>query len=288
MNSTDRSLLVLGCGYLGARLARIASASNWNVDVLTRNPDTCEAMKLHCGVRNAYPALLQGRDWHARFSADAYSAIAITVGSASSDPGGYRLSYLEGLESAIEWMQDYPGPLLYTSSISVYGNADGGWFDESSPTQPENWRGEIILESEKLLLEQSRAQATAFRLGGIYGPERSRFLTSLNVLPGSLEDGFLNLIHVEDAASALLKACEGQPTRIPAILNLTDNNPLLRSEIASRLNPAPPPSVPSIPRRNPGVNRRINSRMVQKVLGWKPRHSSCLECSTDDQRPNLA
>ena len=65
--------------------------------------------------------------------------------------------------------------LIYTSSCAVYGNSNGAWVSEVSPVAPANRHGEILHETEQVLLSASSQdlKVCIFRLGAIYGPDRS-------------------------------------------------------------------------------------------------------------------
>jgi nucleoside-diphosphate-sugar epimerase len=274
------SILILGCGYLGHHLLRQASAEGLAVDAITRNADTLSALKLS-GLRHGVQATLSSPSWHPSFDPAQYGCIFITVGSSISTPEGYRDSYVDGLSSILEWAGNSKTPMLYTSSVSVYGPADGAWVDESTPTLPESWRGEILLESERLLQQSLPKHHAIFRLGGIYGPGRNRFLQAAlaaNRAVTASGPSWLNLIHVEDAASAMLQWLRTAPLPI-GTFNLTDNQPIDRAELDEwvRIH-CPPTSTPTsaVPPRPRAANRRIRSLRIQQALHWSPRYPNVL------------
>ena len=275
-------MLILGCGYLGTHIAKLAADQNFRIDALTRNQATCA----HLGTLSVNQALgfeLADPSWHDLINPQDYQAIVLCVGSAESTPEGYRKSYIQGIESVLDWVGErFGGKLLYTSSISVYGDAQGAWVDESTMPAPTNWRGEIILESERLLRKALPEQSYIFRLGGIYGPDRNRFLSPATKPDPKSSEGYLNLIHVEDAAAALLAAIL-HPSTGNRLYNLTDNHPVKRSEIhafiQSRHLPGgakPKQEKPSSHRSN-AANRRIDSSRIQHDLDWKPAYPSVFE-----------
>lgn len=281
VNYNAQPLLILGCGYLGTQLAQQAIDAGHPVDVLTRNSRTLAALQ-QAGVSRAVQAELQSECWHAQLDPSHYHAICITVGSSESTPDGYRCSYIEGLQSVLRWANGSTARLLYTSSISVYGPSEGQWIDESTPPAPRDWRGETLLESENLLLQSERHRSTILRLGGIYGPGRDRFLRS-GGSPSSRSNTphyYLNLIHVHDAAEALLRTCLAQGS-VSGIYNLTDNHPFLRNELDAfvrehdLVNPELAPQLaPTSRRRSAPPNRRIRSSRIQELLQWQPHHTS--------------
>jgi len=275
------SILILGCGYLGRRLAQQALSAGHKVDALSRNRATIaelNAMGIHKGVSS----YLHSKDWHRQFIPSDYHVVYITVGSSESTPEGYRQSYIDGLKSALDWSEGFRGRLIFTSSTSVYADSNGDWIDEMTAPAPRDWRGETILDTEKLLTSHSSAQTTAFRLGGIYGPERNRFLLTQKPLPET-SDYYLNLVHVQDAADALFKAGLINHPLSP-VYNLTDNHPFTRSELQSYVQEHYPDRLlPSVngSRQSRSVNRRIRADLVQQHLGWTPNYASVFEALVD-------
>ena len=270
----SQRLLILGCGYLGSRLAEAADHSEFTVDALSRNADTCRALQ-DLGVDRVLQSDLADTGWHGQVNPADYAAIVLCVGSAQSDQQGYRESYLDGTRSLIAWAQkDFHGKILYTSSISVYGDADSAWVDETTSPLPESWRGAIILESEQLLSRAFPRQSLIFRLGGLYGPGRNRFLrTREQSNPNPFSEHYLNLIHVQDAAEALLHAIR-LPNTGHSLYNLTDNHPVKRSELRDYLSTRYPEteteSTPTRRHRAPTPNRRVRSALIREDLSWNP------------------
>jgi nucleoside-diphosphate-sugar epimerase len=94
------------------------------------------------------------------------------------DEAGYRKAYVEGLQHVLEWLDDYgqqPKQLVFVSSSSVYGQQNGEWVDEASPTQALGYSGQVMLEAEQVAFD-SGIPATTVRLTGIYGPGREWLL----------------------------------------------------------------------------------------------------------------
>src|SRR5436309_1324813 len=64
-----------------------------------------------------------------------------------------------------------PRRFLYISSSSAYGQTDGGWVDEDSPTEPQEKSGQVVLAAEEVLRARL-PEAIVLRFSGIYGPGR--------------------------------------------------------------------------------------------------------------------
>ena len=72
-----------------------------------------------------------------------------------------------------------PRRMFFASSTSVYGQHDGEWVDETSPTEPVDFRGRRLLEAEQLLATGSLRGRRPVRFGGIYGPRRSGLIDAV-------------------------------------------------------------------------------------------------------------
>lgn len=295
MNTPLQSLLILGCGYLGIRLARQAFSSGWHVGALTHNPRTGEQLA-STGLHTTVVAELDSSSWHSSLSPADWSVVVNCVGSGSGTMEGYRSSYLDGMRSIIEWKNrdSSTAKFIYTSSASVYGDFKGAWIDESAATIPASPQGDVILQSERMITGASNPFQNWFilRLGGLYGPERDTFLRNRIPDPHAPSDPHLNLIHVDDAVAAILILARHQTVIPSGIYNLTDNHPTPRSIIdqwaQSRKpednpdHPNPLVASPSKRRSSQRPDRRISSSAFMKASGWKPLHRPPFEAVSRD------
>jgi nucleoside-diphosphate-sugar epimerase len=205
------------------------------------------------------------------------------VGLDRTSGSSMRQVYVDGLANTLNQLQ-LPRRFLYISSTSVYGQTGGEVVDESAATMPLDDAGAVVLEAERLL--QARwPGAVILRLAGIYGP--GRLLRQQALLAGQPlatdPDKWLNLIHVEDAASVVLaaelRAGDGQ------IYNVCDDVPVQRRQFYAYLAqilgaPAPQFTAPASEDMRRGrdlANRRIrNERMITELL-VQLRYPSYLE-----------
>lgn len=185
--------------------------------------------------------------------------------------------YVQGLENVLASLPR-PDRFLFVSSTSVYGQTDGGWVTEDSPTEPDQESGRVVLEAERLLRSRIPA-AIVLRFAGIYGPARLLKKEAIvNGLPiaGDCEK-WLNLIHVEDGVEAILAAeAHANPG---TTFNIADGSPVSRREFYAywaEILDAPPTRFdhqgdPRAP------HRKISSQTAQVALGWRPRHPTYRE-----------
>jgi nucleoside-diphosphate-sugar epimerase len=167
------------------------------------------------------------------------------------------------------------------SSSSVYGQADGSWVDEDSPTQPEEEAGQIVLEAETVLRRRLPA-AIILRFAGIYGPGRllrQKTIEASEPIVGNPEK-WLNLIHVDDGASAILAV--QQRAASGSLFNVCDGVPVMRRDFfaeLARLLRAPPPrfAPPEGPVPHERGQRRIGNGKIMAETGLVVRYPSYRE-----------
>ena len=188
--------------------------------------------------------------------------------SGGGDAEDYRAVYRDGLENLIAAFA--PKRVIFTGSTSVYDQQNGEVVDENSPTEPLRETARVLLEAEAVAL---RAGGIVARLGGIYGPGRSMFLRKFAEGSAVVEAGgerFINLIHREDAACALLHL--GAPSIPSGIYNVCDSHPPTQRElygwISEFLGKPMPPDGPIDPHRKRGLNNKRVSNQKLRATGW--------------------
>ena len=144
----------------------------------------------------------------------------------------------------------------------------GEWLDESSPTHPTQFRGETLLASERLLAT-SGIQSVVVRLGGIYGPGRTRMIR--NAREGKLrlrgQEHYTNRIHRDDAAG-LVRHLLFHPEPAPLYLGV-DDHPAEESELYAWLAKevgGPPPREPEEGEAPPAMRRSAGSKRCSNAL----------------------
>ena len=166
---------------------------------------------------------------------------------------------------------------LYVSSTGVYGQTDGSWVDEASPTLPLEESGRVVLDAEAALREL-RPEAITLRFAGLYGPGRvlrRAALLNREPVPGDGEK-FVNLIHADDGARAVLLAEErGTPGETYLI---ADTAPPTRRELftlTAELLGAPVPVF--VGGNGVEANRRVSSAKARERLGFTPAYPTIRE-----------
>lgn len=267
--------LIIGCGYLGRRVAAAWREQGDTVAALTRSPEHAAELRA-TGIE---PLLGDVTRPESLDSLPEAETVLYAVGFDRAAGKSMREVYVGGLGNVLERLAGKVRRFLYVSSTSVYGQNAGEWVDEDSPCEPARENGVVCREAETLVqdsfrpLEAGGGRANVLRLAGIYGPgrmlRRVESVQSGEPLAGNPE-AFLNLIHVDDAVQAVL-ACEerGQPTRTYLV---ADGEPLTRREyytLLAGLLGAPAPAFAESGenvRMGPGLNKRCRNRRLREEL----------------------
>jgi nucleoside-diphosphate-sugar epimerase len=136
----------------------------------------------------------------------ALDVVFYLAGPSGGDDAHYRIAYVVGLGNlleALEKQRQAPRRVFFASSTGVYGQQNGEWVDEKSPASPRHFSGRRLLEGEARL-RASPFAATAVRLGGIYGPRRTRLIEQVRTGAARWRaDHYTNRIHRDDCAGVL-------------------------------------------------------------------------------------
>ena len=263
------SKLIVGCGYLGLRVARRWLAAGHTVTGVVHSAASAEAL----AAMNVHPIIADVTRPETLRDLPAADTLLYCVGY-GTDSGASRWAvYVDGLRNVLDAVSPEVRRVIFISSTGVYAERDGGWIDEDSPCGPLGESGRALFAAEQVLAKHRLGdRGIVLRLAGIYG------LGRLPRIGGILSDEsvtipagqYINLIHVEDAASAVLAAdAHAQP---PRTYNVADGHPANRRELAEtalKLGISLPSfrysQSDAAARRRGGDKRVSNRRMVEEL-----------------------
>ena len=267
--------LVVGCGYLGRRVADAWRDAGRTVYALTRS----RAGDLHAAGFAPVsgdvtdPASLAGlRDL------PPLATVLYAVGLDRRAGHPMRAVYVEGLGNVLAALPAVER-WLHVSSTSVYGQSGGEVVTEASLTEPLDESGRVVLEAERTLYA-ARPDAVILRFAGIYGP--GRWLRKAALLAGEPytadAEKWLNLVHVADGVRAVL-AAEARATP-GGVFNVADGTPVRRRDFyteAARQLGAPPAAFTTPATAVVEANRRVSAESARRELGFAPVYGSYRE-----------
>ena len=136
------------------------------------------------------------------------------------------------------------------------------------------------------MIEHWPAKSRVLRLAGIYGPERHYLLDQLrageDVLPGS-GGNYLNLIHRDDAVSAIFAAFREHESSQHRVFNVVDDGRAKKAEIVAWLADSIGVKQPAFDggaiglRKANRPDRIISNQRIKTELGWFPSHKTYRE-----------
>lgn len=266
--------LILGCGYLGRRVGRRLANRHETVYGTTRS----EARAGELAAWGVRPVIADVLDPASLAALPAADRVLYCVGFDRSAGLPMRTVYVDGLRNALAALAGKTKRVVYASATSVYGHNDGGWVDEDSPTEPNTESGRVCLDAETLaasVASEEGLELIIVRYSGLYGPGRILRRAALEKGEPIVGDPskWLNLIHIDDAASAAVAALDhGAPGRVYLA---TDDEPVVRREfyqiLAAFLSaPAPrfvSPAPGSAEARREDSNKRVSNRRIREELG---------------------
>lgn len=301
--------LIVGCGYLGTRIARQFQQESERNNVVGVVRRESEAAKLSDMGIAAFAADVTDCDSIGQLvdqiPAEPIETLIYAVGrnrSSNLPEQPYESIYREGLQNVLDTLTsrqrlDRQSRVIFISSTGVCRREDGGWVDEASETNPDSPAARAMLDAEELLRHHSTEyRSVVLRMAAIYGPGRTPprdvFLSGkpLHRRP----DRFINLIHVDDGAAAAVAASTrnwpslNSPTAGTTFL-ISDGAPVtLRDYFAHYAHIAhlPAPVFESIsendieavkfPQRDRS-SKRVSNRRLTKDLALKLTYPSYIE-----------
>ncbi len=261
--------LIVGHGYVGKEVARMAIELGDQVWATSRSPQKVRKMR-------GGPIEPLRVDWTDRRTLTGLPTVDRVLVAVSYDAGGGASRY----DSQVRGFANLLGVLplstniCYISTTGVYHQTDGRWVDETSPTRPDREGGRVHLQAESLL-HRTRPEAawTILRFSGIYGP--GRVPRAADVIAGRpipmSGDGHLNLVHVHDGADAVIASWQSSTRRLYLI---SDDQPMRRSDfyrqIARQVGADEPtfvdPPSDASPRMRSDSDKRICNRRMKTDL----------------------
>jgi putative transcription antitermination factor YqgF len=265
--------LVVGCGYLGERVARRFLARGDRVVGTTRSSTRAERLEA-AGIQ---PALIDvtaaDPGWPELLAANPPTSILWCVSVDRSAAKSYHEVQVGGLAKLLDSLRAsnavHPR-VVFASSTGVWGDEQGGTVTEATPATPSREAGRVLLEAERVLAEHPAGPGTSLRFAGLYGPDRLPRLADLRAArPIAADpDSWLNLIHIDDAAAVVVAASDAVSPKLLYVVS--DGRPVLRRDWYGRvaeLAGAPSPTWDVSAPRSRGGDKRVDPSLVQADLG---------------------
>ncbi|MDR6988644.1 nucleoside-diphosphate-sugar epimerase [Paenarthrobacter nitroguajacolicus] len=259
------TVVIAGCGDLGTEAGLRFAAAGHEVVGLRRSPEKlpAEIRGVYADLSNAVPELPADVD-----------LVVVAVAADSSTEEAYRAAYVNGVKNVLDALERQslePRRILFVSSTAVYKDSGGAVVDETTPTEPTRFSGKVLVEAEDLLFARTlgtNTQPISLRLGGIYGPGRTRLIDQVRsgqaVIPA--QPRHTNRVHRDDAAAMIVHLTTMDQDPEPVYVGVDDHavemGEVMRF-LASELGcPEPPTAAPGgASDAGPGDKRCSNKRL---------------------------
>ncbi len=278
MKKQGQHILIVGPGYVGAKLIAVLSETGTQITAIGRSASDGITI---CDVSDSKKV---------SDLASSIKPVDAIIHCASSGRGSgedaYRAVYLNGIRNLIE---SFPGiSIFFTSSTSVYPQTDGSIVTEKSPAEPDSLLAQILRTAEEHVLGHG---GTVLRLSGIYGPGRAihlqRILNGTAIIESDEPSRWLNQIHRDDIVLAIIHLLDrGRDFYAQKIFNLSDDTPITQRECYEQLAaffdlPCPPEAPRQASGKRAMTSKRISNAKLRET-GWTPKYPSILDAVRDD------
>lgn len=278
--------VILGCGYIGRRLAHHSLAQGRTVLGVTRSAQSAAALRAE-GIASLALDLASDLD------PDDLSAIPLAGAQvfhlAPPPEAGTQDLHTRHLVAAFAQAGN-PSRVVYISTTGVYGDCGGAWVDEDRPVHPQADRALRRWDAEQTLGHWRTSTGSALvilRVAGIYGPGRlplERIRAGLPLVRP--EDApWSNRIHADDLAAACIAAMDRGADG--AIYNACDGDPSTMTDyffqVADAAGLPRPPAIPLTEAEgvvSAGMlsylreSRRLSNRRLVEDLGVTLRYAT--------------
>lgn len=224
---------ILGCGYVGLELGRQLTERGQTVYGVRRSDAGILAIQ-EAGFEGVQADVTDLDDLERVPDVD---VVVFAASSGGRGAAAAREIYVDGLERAIDAFGNRdktPERLVYTSSTGVHGDHDGEWVDETTPIEPTTEKTDVLAKAERIALEKPATygfEGTVARYAGLYGPDRYRLE---RYLEGPVTEGYLNMVHRDDAAGAV-RYLLAKDTARDAVVQIVDDEPVSKWEFSDWL-----------------------------------------------------
>jgi nucleoside-diphosphate-sugar epimerase len=214
-------ILIIGCGDIGVRVARLERARGRRVAGLSRSTAGDERLR-GFGIEP-----VSGDLDDTATLAELPTAGRLVYYFAPPPGGGPWDTRMRNFCTVIDGARA-PARVVYISTSGVYGDCGGAWVTEETPVNAQTSRARRRLDAETVVSAWGRRLGVAvviLRVTGIYGPGRlplARLQQGHPVLMEA-ESPPTNRIHADDLAAVCLAAAERAPAG--ELLNVSDGQP---------------------------------------------------------------
>lgn len=275
-------LIILGCGYVGSRIARAALAAGRTVRVCSRSPGKLVPLG-ELGAEVKYVDAAMPKPLTLSLSGLPGATVIYSIPPAGTAPpasvmrAALQAAYGNGATC-----------FIYFSSSGLYGAEpdDEAWVDEQTPLVGDDPTMRNVQDVEAAIASSTfdTLRTVILRLAPVYGGGRGVRERLRKGTYKLLDDGqhAISRIHIDDVVGVVAAAEDRAPNR--SLFLVADDEPTTQADYArwlcDRLGLPMPPSRPIFELGSPRVahrNRRIRNTHLKQTLGLTLRYPTFRE-----------
>jgi nucleoside-diphosphate-sugar epimerase len=275
-------LIILGCGYVGARVARAALAAGRSVRVCARSTGRLGALT-HAGAQVKYLDAGVPKQMGPALSGLPGATVIYSIPPVTALPPG------QAIRGALQAAYGAGAAcFVHVSSAGLYGSQpdDEAWIDEETPIVHDDPPMMNVQSDEREvdMCQFDQLRTVILRLSPVYGPGRGMREQLRKQTYRILDDGHhaTSRIHVDDVVNVVFAAEDRAPTRSRYLV--ADDEPTTQGQYARWLSermgiPMPAsrqmfePGAPRVAHRN----RRVRNALMKRELAIELRYPSFRE-----------
>ena len=294
MQNSIPPYVILGCGYVGTRLAQSLLADGAQVRVCARRTALLEPLRA-AGAQVHYLEASRSHQFGPAMLGFDQPVVIYSIPGVQGMPQGEAVR-----RAASAALRVHARAFVYLGSSAVYGRSEGNsnsdWVDEETSTAPGDPEAAARLADEAALqgVAQGGLRTVLLRLSAIYGPALAPHLPARGVRQRlrsgqyKLFDGgkyYFSRIFVDDLVRIIRTGVERPPASAPLLTTYVvgDDRPCPQGEygtwLANHLHLPMPPSVDAHLAGSGQVirGRRLNNARLKSDLKLTLRYPSYVE-----------
>lgn len=188
----NKSISILGCGWLGKPLAKHFLNRGFEVNGSTTTPEKMESLEKE-GVT---PFLIDSKNLDEENYREFLKTdiVVVTISPQSKEVMG---------KLAADIAESPAKNAIFVGSTAVYPNTGGEVTESDAEYIKSPHSGRVMKELEDTFLEQDNVNTTVVRFGGLFGPGRTpgKFMAGFKGLSGGEKP--VNMIHLDDCIGVI-------------------------------------------------------------------------------------
>lgn len=268
-NIQNKTILIVGCGWVGKSLGRACTQHGAHVFGTTRSKDNFSEFNSY----NVDPVLLElPVSENNEINLPDFDAAVISI---SPGRGGDRKKYVRAIGQLGEYLSGKKAAVIMYSSTSVYNGLKGEVKETDRLPDPES--DNVLLAAESML-KASVPDAVILRLSGLYGEDRHPVFYLAGRSGISNGDAPVNLVHREDVINTTMSVIDNRVAG--EVFNVCAGEHPIKSQIYTTLAEKLELEVPVFLKGGKD-GKFVNADKIRNTLGLKFKHNNPIDYPAD-------